>query len=84
MDGSRRRIQGTDHQMLLLKKLHEDDKYLHVECFSICHNSGDRFEKYFDNLKQLQWEPIQQVLKMFTMNSFHAELNTISSIDSKC
>ena len=51
MDGSRKRIQGTDHQMLLLKKLHEDDKYLHVECFSICHNSGDRFEKYFDNLK---------------------------------
>ena len=48
MDGSRKRIQGTDHQMLLLKKLHEDDKYLHVECFSICHNSGDRLEKYFD------------------------------------
>ena len=51
MDGSRKRIQGTDHQMLLLKKLHEDDKYLHVEYFSICHNSGDRFEKYFGNLK---------------------------------
>ena len=32
----------------------------------------------------LQWEPIQQDEKMFTMNSFHAELNTISSIDSKC
>ena len=83
MDGSRKRIQGTDHQMLLLKKLHEDDKYLHVECFSICHNSGDRLEKYFDSLKAtVRTKPTH--FNIVTMNSFHAELNTVSSIDSKC
>ena len=68
MDGSRKQIQGTDHQMLLLKKLHEDDKYLHVECFSICHNSGDRFEKYFDSLKTrlttklIKWAAFRMVI----------------------
>ena len=51
MDGSRKRIRGTGHQMLLLKKPREDDKYLRVEYFSIYHNSGDQLEKYFGSLK---------------------------------
>ena len=51
MDGSRKQIQETDLQKLLLRRLHEDDKYLHVECFSICHNFGDQLEKYFGSLK---------------------------------
>ena len=87
MDGSRKRIRGTGHQMLLLKKPREDDKYLRVEYFSIYHNSGDQLEKYFGSLKL----PVSHKFIFFfqfyfwrTMYSFHTELNTISSIDSKC
>ena len=51
MDGSRKQIQGTGRQMLLSKTPHEDDKYSHVEYFSIYHNSGDPLGKYFGSLK---------------------------------
>ena len=51
MDGSRKQIQGTGRQMLLSKTPHEDDKYSHVEYFSIYRNSGDPLGKYFGSLK---------------------------------